>query len=157
MNLYQLTRQYQALLNDEGELTEDWDTRLGAVEDAITSKIDSICKLIRARQANAEAIDAEILRLKQLKGRYEREADNLGKWVCQCIGADKVDTGLFRVYARQSEVVEILDESLIPEAYMRHKVIEEVKPAKDEIKRDLKLGADIPGATLKKNYSLAIK
>lgn len=157
MNLLELTKQYNTLLNDEGELSDDWETRLDQIGDAINTKLDAICRIIRQRELFIDAIDAEVDRLKKLKGRYAREAENLGKWACLCIGAEKVDTGTHRIYARESVAVEVLDEALIPPQYMREKVTVENLPDKNQIKTDLKLGADISGVSLKKNFNLVIK
>jgi hypothetical protein len=157
MNLLELTKAYRLLLNDEGELCEDWEAKIDSVGDAINAKLDAICRIIRSRELYCEAIDSEIERLKALKGRYEREADSLGKWACVCIGSEKIDTGTHRIYAKQSEAVEVVDESAIPEVYLKRRVIEEVKPDKNAIKADLKCGATIAGVQLKKNFSLQIK
>lgn len=157
MNLLELTKTYRLLLNDEGELCDDWESKLNAIGDAINAKLDAICRIIRSRELYCEAIDSEIARLKALRDRYERESDSLGKWACVCIGAEKIDTGTHRVYAKQTEAVEVLDESVIPEAYMKRRVSIEVKPDKNAIKADLKCGATIAGVQLKKNFSLQIK
>jgi len=64
-------------------------------------------------------------------------------------------TKTFTFTHRKSEAVEIIDEAQIPPQYMREKFI--VEPDKKLIKTDLKIGAKIPGCTIKETLNFSIK
>ena len=155
MNLNELLKKYYLLENDEGELTENWEKELDSLGDHINDKIEACCKLVGSFEQRAAIIDAEIKRLQALKKSHEGRAIGLKNWLTYCLGGENTATDLFKLQFRKTEAVEIVDESLIPPQYLREKVT--VSPAKDEIKADLKNGATIPGAALKKNISLIIK
>ena len=157
MNLLELLKTYSKLENDEGELSEDWESRMDSLGDSINAKIDNSCALLKAWEGNIETIKAEIARLQAAVKRYESKIGTLEKWVCYCIGAEKIDTGLNRAYVKHTEAVEIVDEAIIPIQYVRETTNIVQSPDKTAIKTDLKLGAAIPGAALKKNFSLIIK
>lgn len=157
MNLNELIKQYSLLENDEGQLCDDWQEKMDALGVTIEQKIDGICSIVKGCEGRAAAIETEIERLKKLKGRYEVKAKSLSTWLAYCIGAQKIDTGMHRVYARVSEAVDIIDEAMIPIQYIRETTKIVQTPDKESIKADLKLGAQIPGAALKKNISLVIK
>lgn len=155
MNLNELLKKYYLLENEEGELTDNWEQEMDAIGDHINDKIEACCKLIGSFEQRAGIIDAEIKRLQALKKSYEGRAMSLKNWLTYCLGGENTATDMFRLRFRKTESVEIVDDALIPPQYLRETVT--VSPAKDEIKADLKNGATIPGATLKKNISLTIK
>lgn len=157
MNLNELIKQYSLLENDEGELCEDWQEKMDALGDTINAKLEGSCALVLAFEQRAEAVDAEIERLKRLKAHCETRARGLKNWLAYCLSGQKTEAGSYRISFRKTEAVEIVDESLIPEAYIRTRVVETRSPAKDEIKADLRAGAEIPGAVLRQNISTIIK
>lgn len=155
MNLNQLLKKYYLLENEESELSDNWQENLDAIGDHINDKIENSCKLIQAFEQRADAVSEEIKRLQALKKSLEGRAVSVKNWITYCLNAENTETELYRLQFRKTEAVEIVDESLIPPQYLREKVT--VQPAKDEIKADLKAGATIPGAVLKKNINLTIK
>jgi hypothetical protein len=152
MNLNELLKKYYLLENEQATF---WPENLDAIGDHINDKIENSCKLIQAFEQRASIVTEEIERLKGLKKSLENRAVGIKNWLTYCLGGENTETELYRLQFRKSEAVEIVDESAIPPQYLREKVT--VTPAKDEIKADLKAGATIPGATLKKNISLTIK
>ena len=157
MNLNELIKQYSLLENDEGELCENWQEKMDALGDTINAKLEGACALVLAFEQRADAVDAEIERLKRLKVHCEGRAKGLKNWLAYCLSGQKTEAGSYRISFRKTEAVEVIDESLIPEAYMRVKVVETKSPAKDDIKADLKAGAEIPGVALRHNISTIIK
>jgi len=155
MNLNQLLKKYYLLENEESELSDNWQENMDAIGDHINDKIENSCKLIQAFEQRASAATREIERLKYLVKSLDSRIASIKTWLTYCLGGENTETELYRLQFRKSEAVEIMDESAIPPQYLREKVT--VTPAKDEIKADLKAGATIPGATLKKNISLTIK
>lgn len=157
MNLNELIKQYSLLENDEGELCENWEEKMDALGDTINAKLEGSCALVLAFEQRADAVDAEIERLRRLKAHCETRAKGLKSWLAYCLNGQKTEAGSYRISFRRTEAVEVIDESLIPEAYIRTRIVETKSPAKDEIKADLKAGAEIPGVALKHNFSVIIK
>ena len=155
MNLNQLLKKYYLLENEESEVADNWQENLDQIGDHINDKIENSCRLIQAFEQRASLATEEIQRLKLLVKSFESRAASIKTWLTYCLNAENTETDLFRLQFRKSEAVEIVDEEAIPPQYLREKVT--VTPAKDEIKADLKAGATIPGAILKKNVNLTIK
>jgi len=70
-------------------------------------------------------------------------------------GMAKFETARVALSYRESEITVIIDESLIPEIFMREKKTYE--PNKVEIKAAIKSGQDVPGATVETRLNLQIK
>ena len=155
MNLNQLLKKYYLLENEESELSDNWQENIDAIGDHINDKIENSCKLIQAFEQRASLVTEEIERLKALRKSLEGRAVSVRNWLTYCLNGENTETELYRLQFRKSEAVEIVDESAIPPQYLREKVT--VTPAKDEIKADLKAGATVPGAVLKKNINITIK
>ena len=156
MKLYEITGALIGLLTDDDQLCEDWESKIDALDAALADKCDSIARLLRNWTSRSDAISAEIERLRALKKGVDSRIDSLKTYSARCIGqGNRVETELFTLSVRQSEAVVIDEEGLIPEGYMREKVT--AAPDKDEIKRDLKNGAIVPGARIEKRLNLIIK
>lgn len=155
MNLNELLKKYYLLENEESEISDNWQENMDQIGDHINDKIENSCKLIQAFEQRADVVGEEIKRLQALKKSLEGRGASIRNWLTYCLNGENTETELYRLQFRKSEAVEIVDESAIPPQYLREKVT--VTPAKDEIKADLKAGATVPGATLKKNISLTIK
>lgn len=69
MNLYELTEQYQTLLEMayEGAEGVDYTEMLQGMEGVISDKLEGYCKVIKTLEVEAEAIKAETVRLSQRK------------------------------------------------------------------------------------------
>lgn len=157
MNLNELIKTFDVALDDIDENNEALVAELESLGGTIESNIDNLCRYIQHREQKVESIDKEIARLKARKEQIEKKTDGISNWLSYCIGDKKIETSLFKVYVKPSKVTVIVDESLIPPAYMVVKVVETSAPDKMAIKKDIELGATIPGAMVKTNTNLIIK
>lgn len=159
MNIYELTGyalQLKELL-DSDEIDEQTfsDTLEGIGAD---DKVDSYCMIIRELESEIGAREAEARRLAELnekaKKSIERMKGALAGFV-SATGKPKIHTPLFTVSYRRSEAVEVFDESLIPEDYIKISV--KKAPDKTAIKAILKSGGEVAGCVLRENRNLQIK
>lgn len=159
MNIYEMTgyaQELMELLNAE-EIDEqtvaDTLEAIGADE-----KVDSYCKIIRSYENDIVGIDTEIARLKVRKERAEKNIDRMKQALDGFMTAtkqEKAKTKLFTISYRPSSAVEVLDESLIPECYIRVKTT--TAPDKVAIKKVLDGGGMVEGCILRKNKNIQIR
>ena len=107
-------------------------------------------------QQKAAALKAEEAALAERRKKKENKAEALKTYLANAmlaVGKDKLETSKVALSFRRSQSVEITDESLIPEEFMKY------KPTVDKagVKAALKDGAFIPGASLVDNNNLQIK
>jgi hypothetical protein len=161
MKLYELKAEYEELLTRYRDAETDEEiaevtAALQALEGSLSDKLDSCARVYRTLCAEAEVYDAEARRLRERAKIIGARAERLKEYIGNCLGHEnKAKTALFSFSWRRSKAVSIIDESLIPDGYMREKVIAE--PDKIEMKKDLECGATIPGVALVENYNLQIK
>lgn len=96
-----------------------------------------------------------------LKAKSEKtnaRIERLDKYIVRLLqrrGMDKIKTGLFTMSLRESKYVEVVDEALLPKAYVRSKTTYE--PNKLLLNKDLKEGKQVSGAELKTRINLITK
>ena len=116
-------------------------------------KIDSICTIIQEREADDAQLAAEIERLNAKRKRNRKRIDGLKNYLAFCI-PDKWSNTRYTVHVRTNTSVEA-DINAIPDEYKRTTTTVEVD--KKKIADQLKLGVEVPGATLKSSRSTTIK
>lgn len=154
--LYELTGQFLDIYNME----LDEETKLNTLDSIdwqtdYENKVENYVKVIKNTEADIEARKNEIKRLTELNRSDERKKERMKEVLKESMaltGHERVDTPLFKVSFRKSQVVEVED-LLLPEGYK----IATYKPDKKRIKEDLKNGLDILGAKLVENQNLIIK
>ncbi|MCM3783702.1 siphovirus Gp157 family protein [Neobacillus mesonae] len=79
MNLYELTEQYQSILElaYEGAEGVDYTDMLQGMEGVISDKLEGYCKVIKTLEVEAEAIKAEAVRLSQRKTALENQVTRM--------------------------------------------------------------------------------
>jgi hypothetical protein len=156
MKLYELTKQYEELLAkvEDGE-EFDLEFSIDAIEEALDAKLESCAKLIRSLEAEEEVFKAEAKRLQEKSKSRAASAERLKNYVAACLKGQIYKTKTFNFTYRKSEAVEILDETLLPEEFIRQKVSYE--PDKTAIKESIKQGQFVKGATLVSKINLQIK
>lgn len=158
MKLHELASEILALQNaaydaDDAEF-DQLQARFADCKLAMSEKLDNIARLIRQMELDAECLKAEEQRLKKRRESLESRIESLEYYVGNCLGAGvQYKTPLFSFTWRKSTAVEITGE--VPEQYQR--VTVETEPDKKAITRDIKAGASLPFATLKKKFTLTIK
>ena len=118
-------------------------------------KIEGIALYIKNLKAEADAIHAEIERLKDREELKKKKADRLAQYLASVLCGKKFETAKTSLFFRKSSVVQISDELLVPEEFMKIKT--EKKPDKTAIANWIKSGNFIPGCELIEKQNLQIK
>ena len=160
MNLYKLTQEasYLASLLEEGELTTELEQALVINQNELQDKAINYVKVIKNLEADSDAIDAEIKRLKAMKEAKDGAIDRMKEAVRNAMlvsGIDKIESSLFKLSLRRSESVEVVNIDQLPE--MLTTVKKTVSADKVKIKEAIKSGLTVEGAVLTENFSLQIK
>ena len=160
MNLYEITQeaQYLAVLLETEELTAELEKALIINQDQLQAKAVNYAKVIANYQAESDAIDQEIKRLKSMKDSREKKIEWLKESVKKAMlvsGIEKVESPLFKLALRRSEAVEVDLVEALPNAYQNVKNV--VTADKVAIKEAIKRGENITGARLVENFNLQIK
>ena len=155
MKLYDIAEIYENLENIDDEVAVA--TAMDGVEAALEEKLESTAKVIRNLEAEADALEAEEKRLKARKTAVRNRIADIKGYVqenLEAMGKNKVTSGIFK-WSIQANApsVNILDESLIPDAYWKI----ERKPMKTEIKKAIEAGELTEGVELVRTKSLRLR
>lgn len=158
-NLYELTGEFLKLveLYNSGQF-ENEDKLIEQIENAqidLDIKFENCVCYYKNLEADADKLKAEAKRLNDRAKQLASRAEKFKEYLTSCLNGKKWKNGVHEINYRKSEVVEIVDESLIPFVYLRTKTI--VEPDKNEIKTHLKSGATIEGVKLVTKNNLQIK
>lgn len=149
--LYELTTDLKSILSEDFDEQTLKDT-LEAVGGEFNDKAISIIKLAENLNGDTSVIDAEIKRLQARKSAITNKQKQLREYLIynmQESGISKVECPLFTASLRKGvEKVVIDNEMLIPDEYAQIEVVTKIN--KTEIKKQLKAGAEIPGARLER-------
>jgi hypothetical protein len=166
LTLWQLTDQYlqaMQLLADNDDLPPEVvrDT-LDALAGDLTTKAQNVAAYTKMLDNETEAIKAEIDRLRGLEKRVDKHAQRLREYLLENMKRAEISkiestqAPFFKISIRKNPPRVVLDdENMIPWAYKRQKITEEI--ARDDIKRDLAQGIDVPGAHLEQIERVEIK
>ena len=160
MNLYEITQEamYLSTLLETEELTPELEEALIINQDQLQVKAVNYAKVITNYQAESDAIDQEIKRLKAMKESREKKIEWLKESVKKAMlvsGIEKVESPLFKLSVRRSEAVEVDLVEALPNAFQNVKNV--VTADKVAIKEAIKRGENITGARLVENFNLHIK
>jgi len=160
MNLYTLTTEAQmiASLLETEELTPELESILIINQQELSHKSIDYVKVIRNKEADSEAIENEIKRMKAMKDANDRVVDRMKLAVRDAMlasGIDKIESSLFKLSLRRSESVEVVNIDQLPESLVTVK--KTVSADKVKIKEAIKNGIPVEGAVLVENFSLQIK
>ena len=160
MNLYEITQeaQYLAVLLETEELTAELEEALIINQDQLQTKAVNYAKVITNYQAESDAIDQEIKRLKAMKDSRDKKVEWLKESVKKAMlvsGIEKVESPLFKLSVRRSEAVEVDVVEALPSAFQNVKNV--VTADKVAIKEAIKRGEFVMGARIIENFNLHIK
>jgi hypothetical protein len=160
MNLYEITQeaQYLAVLLETEELTAELEEALIINQDQLQAKAVNYAKVISNYQAESDAIDQEIKRLKAMKESRDKKVEWLKESVKKAMlvsGIEKVESPLFKLSVRRSEAVEVDVVEALPSAFQNVKNV--VTADKVAIKEAIKRGEFVMGARIIENFNLQIK
>jgi len=161
MNLYQLTETYAQLLQLDLE-EQDMVTALDSIQGTVAEKAEGILMVMKTLEAEQDAYTKEIARLNDLKSKSEKKVDSMKEYLSynlQQMDIKKLDTALFKLSFRKSEVVVITDHYRIPKEFMKEKITEtpDKTALKKAIKEATKNGFGIDGCCLETKQNLQIK
>jgi len=164
MQLYKLADEYQALLlaveASEGVLDEDSEKALDEIQEDFAAKVENVAKLVRAREAERDAIKAEADRL----AKRARACDGQARWLKEYIKhqmmrakREVVEGEILKVRLQNNPAsCNVLDQSALPEDFIRE-IPAKFEPDKKSIIAALKDGAKVPGAELVQGQSVRIR
>ena len=160
MRLYELTEALQhvecIIESAEGELTEETEKYLDALQMERSAKLESIAKILKNTEAQTKALKAEEERLAKKRKSLAGRTDWLKGYVLNNINAsEKVEVGIFTFSVRSSQAVEVEDLEKLPDEYKRVEYRE--SPDKKKILEMFKEGNAVPGAHVEKRFSLQLK
>lgn len=118
-------------------------------------KIEGIALYVKNLKAEAEAIHTEIERLKDRAESKKKKAERLAQYLSCVLCGKKFETAKTSLCFRKSYVVQINNELLVPEEFMKIKT--EKKPDKTAIANRIKCGEFVPGCELVEKNNLQIK
>ena len=160
MNLYEITQEalYLSTLLETEELTPELEEALIINQDQLQAKAVNYAKVIANYQAESDAIDQEIKRLKAMKESRDKKVEWLKESVKKAMlvsGIEKVESPLFKLSVRRSEAVEVDVVEALPSAFQNVKNV--VTADKVAIKEAIKRGEFVMGARIIENFNLQIK
>lgn len=154
MHLYEIAGQYKSIQeladsDDENMMVAIADTMEG-IESEFQEKAQAIVSLAFNVEGGIDAIDVQIKRLQDKKRAIQAKSEWLRNYLktnMEATGINKIQCPLFSItLSKASKVVEITDESELPDDYVKVKT--DISPDKAMIAKALKDGLEIPGATL---------
>lgn len=153
MKLYEIDQAIMDCIDMEtGEIiNEELLTSLEMERDA---KIENVVLWIKELKAEAEALKAEKLAFAERQKVAENKMESLKKWLVYALNGEKFKTVRASVTFRTTEKVEVADILKLDENYLRCK---EPEADKDAIKKAIKDGQEVAGATLVPSTSVIIK
>ena len=132
MKLYDYADQYQNLINfmEENDYSfEEMKDTLESIQESAEGKVINIGKVIQKYQDDIKVISERKKALDELKKKAERNIDNLKQYgLVQMSRLDmkKVASPTLAVSIRNSKVMNIKDESKLPQEYITEKVEKKV-------------------------------
>ena len=158
--LYQIENDYQSLMNEieeaDGVLTDEQNEALVINENQLKQKNISYLEVIKGKEAFNLNIDNEIKRLQAIKKRNNTLIDRLNNSLLDAVKLfGEFTVGTLTFTTRKSESITIEDEELIDKKYKTVKVTTSISKA--DIKKAIKNGDNVLGASLSENLNLKIK
>jgi len=161
-SIYKIQNEFQLIIaeviNNEGEITPELETALTINKEQLQSKAVDYCYVIKQLDYDCEQIDNEIARLNKLKKVRTNLTDRLKNTVSsamQLYDVEKIETPLIKLSFRNSESVEITNESQLDACFIVTKTV--TSPDKKAIKDAIKSGVLVCGATISYNKNLQIR
>lgn len=161
MNLYDISSRYQQLL-DQDEYTEEDLQELNSLHGSVEEGITSRAKYIKNLEAEQDAIDNAITLMEErseaLEKKIANQRERLASYMSAC-QIKEVKTPYFNIkYVINRASTDIFDSKLIPDQFVTYVEVQpQVKISKDEIKKAIENGQEVPGARLIYNVKVDIK
>ena len=153
MKLYEIDEAIMACIDAEtGEIIDaDKLDKLTMERDA---KIENVALWIKDLKAEAEALKAEKMAFAERQRVAENKVESLKRYLAYALDGQAFKSTRASVSFRTTDKVEIDDIYNLDENYLRYK---EPEADKEAIKKAIKAGQTVAGATLVKSTSVIIK
>ena len=155
--LYEINADLEALLDsidpETGEIDGD---ALTALTMERTEKLEGMALKLKNLTAEIEMIRAEESALAERRKTIERSRDSLKAFLMKSLDGEKLETPKVAISYRTSKAVEIDDDLFWATADIRF-LRQKAEINREEIKRALVAGENIPGAALVERVNLNIK
>lgn len=143
--LYEIDQAIMACIDFEtGEIIDS--DMLDALQMERTKKIENVALWIKNLMSDAVAFKVEKEAFEAREKAARNKAESLIKWLTTALEGQKFSTNRCAVTFRNSTVVKIEDEALIPKQYMNEKIT--YAPNKTAIKKAIESGEIISGCAL---------
>ena len=148
------------------EMLEAWFDTLGGIEGEFNAKAENIGVYLKQLKAEKEAIDAEIKSLRSRSTAKDAQLDGLKSYLMGCMDAmqlAKIDQPRAKITIRNNaESAQIPDEKAFiawAETHDRDDLLTYHKPdiSKTAVKNAIKSGDELPGATVGRTRSVAVR
>ena len=148
----------------DAETGEILDTeKLDALQMEREAKLEGVALWVKDLKAEADAVKAEADKLTARKKALDNKVESIKAWLLEALAGEKLKTPRCNVYLTHSQRVSVPDEAGLigflqtlndPDRFLRFK---DPELKKDEIKKALKEGTIIPGASLEETESVVIR
>ena len=160
--IYEIDQDILDCVDEEtGEILDT--ERLDALQMEREKKLEGVALWIKDMRAEADAVKAEADKLTARKKALDNRVEAVKAWLLGALAGEKLKTPRCNVYQTHSQKVAVPDEARLisflqtlekPDRFLRFK---DPELRKDEIKKALKDGYMIPGASLEETESVVIK
>ncbi len=153
MNLYQIDSEILGCVDVEtGEIFDiDKFEELSLTRDA---KVENICLWIKNLKAEAEALKAEKDAFAQRQKAAENKMESLKRYISSYLEGTSFESAKVKVSFRKSESLEISEDAVIPDEYLKFKAPDVDKV---ELKKAVKAGLHLNGVQIVENQNIQIK
>lgn len=156
MTLYEINKQIMDAVeygcdSETGEIIDA--SALDTLKIARDEKHENTALLIKDLRAQEKAIAEEEAALHKRRTTLANKAGSLAEYLQWSLDGEMLTTPRCAVQYRRTQVVNITDETLIPDKFFKI----ERKPSKQAIKDALKHGEEVAGAVLQDNRCMIIK
>jgi hypothetical protein len=153
MNLYQIDNEILSCVDIEtGEIFDE--AKFEELSMSRDAKIENICLWIKNLKAEAEALKAEKMAFAQRQQAAENKMESLKKYITGYLDGTPFKSAKVQVSFRKSESLEVSENAMIPDEYLRFKEPEVNKTA---LKEALKSGINIEGCCIVQNQNIQIR
>lgn len=153
MNLYEIDEEIMNCVDEEtGELFDV--EKFHSLRLEREAKIENVCLWIKNLKAAAEALKAEKNALAERQKATENRMESLKKFMAEYLNGTKFETAKVKVSFRKSESLEISENAVIPEEFLKHR-----EPDIDKVgmKEAMKNGQTFEGVSLAVKNNIQIK
>jgi hypothetical protein len=160
MNRYEIDQRYKEIqdiiYSNDGELPEELEELFDKVCEDRNTKITNIIRFLRNLRSDENSIDQEIERLSKMETALNAKYNRLKTYLATVIGENnKWQSPEGVISWRKVDIVNIIDESLLPDAFIKTKTVTSID--KILLKNAIKAGNNVPGAEIVTNNHMQIK